>query len=254
MILEIQQIETGQNKEYQCSIGNELVCNVRIPYEVTQRVFYFDFINRTDDIELHFIPKSMMHKAGVVTQCVKPIICLGETIGSITHTKRYGLFDIEYDGKTYMVYNIDDGKTCCQVIKDAADNIVAEIERIKTHYTQKDKYVAYTRDESLMDLLCILAVHIDFVEYGETVSNEAFSTNGYRHPENVKIVDEDFMNTIAKEESFERIKPQEIVKTDISEISFTPKYRMTKKPPKSGLLFWFLLLLIGSFVLRFLIE
>lgn len=253
MILEIQQIETGANKTYKCYRNGETICDVTIPYDATQRVFYFDFMNRTNDIELHFIPKDMLHKAGVVTKCVKPIICDGENIGCIRHTKRYGLFEIEYYGETYLVYNIDDEEGCCQVIKDLNDNIVAEIEHIKKHYTHKDKYVAYTRKENFADLLCILAIHIDFVEYGETRSNEAFSTNGYRKPHAVKFIDEDFMDAIALEEGFDRNKPQAIVKTSASEIDFVPGYKKRQKSSKMKLLLWFLILVVGTFILRQLI-
>lgn len=206
MILEIQQFIVDRTSAYKCYRNKETICDVIVPYEPTQRIFYFNFMNKNRKVELRFTPRDKSRGKDVVSRYSKHIYCNGEYQGYIASTKEYGLFDVEYLSKKYKVYNIDNSNVCCQVVKNEMNQLVAEIERYKKPYKQLDHYTAYTEDDELEELLCMLAVNIDFMEYTEVYGGEKVITNGYRNTTGMPIFDKEFIENIAIRENFDITK------------------------------------------------
>lgn len=203
MILEIQQFDTGTTTTYRCYKNKKTICDVIVPYDPSKRIFYFNFMKKNKKMELCFTPRDKSNRGDILSRYKKHIYCNNELQGYIASTKEYGLFEVEYLNRKYKVYNIDDAEACCQVVKNDMGQLIAEIERYKKPYKQMDHYTAYTEDESLEELLCMLAVNIDFMEYTEVYGGEQVITSGYRKKPGEKLYSKPFITDIALREGFD---------------------------------------------------
>lgn len=213
MIIEIQQYAAGSNLSYKCFRGGEEICDVMSPAEAGQRFFYFHFFREQKEIQMRYTPRDKTHGKDFRTRHAKWLYQNQQRIGSIVSRKEYGAFDVDFRGRKLTVYNAEFGDVCCQIVLDEAGNVVAEIKRHLRPYRQKDHYTAFCNDEELGELMCVLAVHIDFVEYRETYGGEPVGTSGCIGAS--QYYDEEFIKRIVAAEGYDLEKEPDPVAEQI---------------------------------------
>lgn len=181
MIIEIQQYKKGDHGSYKCTRDGQGVCDVCNEYAE----YFLHFLKTGKDLKLYFnrFNNPYAKGKGLFAHLAVYFIENDEAVGSILmDANLYGAYDVEYRGRKFRSYVLDaaDGQYLC--VENGAGELVAEIRRHPKPYYHLDYYVGFAEDtgyeseELLEELICLLAIHIDFWVYNQ-IGQEETSAN-----------------------------------------------------------------------------
>lgn len=233
MIIEIQQVDLGENS-YKCYIKGENICDVYKPYQLKGVCeHFFEFFQTGKQMRLYFCKYEKTYGKTLKDRFTTRIFDGEELVGSMVGDEdEYDVFNIEYYGAKYILYLVymGRGEPDYICIYDEAKQLVGEIRRTWMPKDEYDYYVAFTRDDSLMELMCLAAVFIDNMEFNHAGNLHEMEYTSHGCRQGYKYHNADFVNYIAAEEGFDLSKR---MLASLEEIMELPVYKSTEAQAKS---------------------
>lgn len=205
MIIEIQQISKTDDG-YKCFCAGENICDVFSPKQAGKAEYFLHFKRTDKHLTLYWNTLDKTYGKSIKERFTMHILEDKKLVGGIVGSDRkgeQGVYDVEYNGQKYISYMWDGGKGDDYLcVYDECKTMVAEIRRTKFPQHNYDYYVAFTEKDDLEELLCLLAVHIDFLVFNHaSYKDEAYGSYGYR--EGANYYNEDYVKQIAVREGFD---------------------------------------------------
>lgn len=215
MIIEIQQLTTAGEKTYKCFDKEGTFCDVYSPYQL--REYYFEFLRTGKQVQLLWRNKDVSVWKDPAAHLTMRIMENGAEIGGMVadeacvtfekggrHHGMPGVYHISYWDRTYDVYiesvPHDEDYIC---IFDRNHILQAEIRRTKFPYMEYDYYVAFSEDEQLKELVCMVAVYLDFMIFNHKGDMDEGNYSLYSVPDGKHYHDAGYVQRIAEQEGFD---------------------------------------------------
>lgn len=237
MIIEIQQINR-KDDSYKCYLNNESYCDVSSMRQLGKNEYFFQFFHSGKQVKLYFNPKDTSlgnsMKDRFTTWILQDNNCIGKIVGS-DKMGEYGVYHVEYGGKKYTSYVADvtqDDDYLC--IYTEEQTLIAEIRRTKYPYRDYDYYVAFIDSDEVEELVCLLAVHIDFFVFNNTGSMDEGTYGSYAYIKGEDYHSAEFVKRIAAQDNFDLSKKvKKEILTEDTEVTVDEEVAKKKKRNKT---------------------
>lgn len=271
MIIEIQQLTRGVEKTYKCFDREGTFCDVYSPYQ-KEKEYFFKFLRTGKQVQLLWGNKDVSVWKNPAAHLTMRIIENGVEIGGMVadeacvtfeksgrHHGMRGVYHITYWDRTYDVYiesvPHDEDYIC---IYDRNHILQAEIRRTKFPYMEYDYYVAFSEDEQLKELVCMVAVYIDFMIFNHSCDMDEGNYSLYSVTDGRHYHDAGYVQRIAEREGFDMekkidrtmIENATIVKDSEAVQKTEPAKRRNKLIYRIGVII-FMLIFLGQLVMCF---